>query len=335
MTIKDQNLSKLNFSFQKKLVYLAFILFVVKIAAWLITSSVAIYSDALESVVNIIGALIGLYSLYLTSIPLDKNHPYGHGKIEFLTSGLEGLLIIIAGVMICIESFHKFLSKSELERIDYGIIIVLVTALIHLWIGLISLKKGKKYNSPVLYSGGKHLISDSYTTFGIVIGLVIVYFTHIYWIDSLIGMLLSLFLLFTGILIIRKSIKGIMDEKDEKLMNELIGYFEKSRRECWIDLHHLRVQQYGPKLHIDVHLTLPFYFTVQQAHDEMEMIQESINNYYHEKVDMSIHSDPCLSFSCEICSISDCTFRKKAFVKRISWNLDNVSDNKKHHAEGE
>jgi cation diffusion facilitator family transporter len=322
-----------NYKLQKLVVLVAFFLFFFKISAWYITSSVAIYSDALESIVNIIGSLLGLYSLYLSTLPKDENHPYGHGKIEFISAVIEGVLICLAGLIILFESFQNVIYENEIKKIDYGIYLVLFTAIVNLFLGMFTLKTGKKQNSIVLESTGKHLITDTYSTLAVILGLVVIYYTKLFWIDAVIGVLLSIFILVTGYKIVRKSIGGIMDEADEILIQKIACNLNENKKSNWIDFHNLRVIKYGPKFHIDLHLTLPYYFTVEEAHQEIEEVNELLNSFFHDQVEVFIHSDPCVPNSCEICEIQNCLLRKKEFVQKINLNLKNIIHNKKHTIE--
>jgi cation diffusion facilitator family transporter len=263
---------KTNLSFQRNVAIIGILLFVGKLFAWHLTNSDAIFSDAMESVVNIISAFMGLYSLYLAAKPKDENHPYGHGKIEFVTSGIEGSLIIFAGIMIIVEAVDSLLHGNVLQKIDWGIWIVLATALVNYFIGYLSVQKGKRDNSVVLISSGKHLQSDTYTTFGVVLSLILVYFTQLSWLDGLVALLFGSYIIFVGYKIIRESLKGIMDEADPELLKEVVQVLEKNRKPDWVDIHNMKIQQYGSGLHIDAHITLPWYRTLQESHKEMENI---------------------------------------------------------------
>jgi len=197
--------------FQKIIASFGIILFVAKIIAWKLTDSDAVFSDAMESIVNVISAFMGLYSLHLAAKPKDEDHPYGHGKVEFVTSGIEGALIAIAGIMIIYESVRSLLIGKTLNELDWGIVIISATTIINYILGYISIQKGKKVNSAVLISSGKHLQSDTITTIGVVVSLIIVYFTKIYWIDSLVALIFGSYIIFIGYKIVRKSLSGIMD----------------------------------------------------------------------------------------------------------------------------
>ena len=203
-------LGKSRFAFQRSIAIIGVFLFVGKLLAWYLTSSDAVYSDAMESIVNVISAFMGLYSLYLAAKPRDEDHPYGHGKIEFVTSGVEGVMIVFAGVMIVIEAINSLLNQNQLKDLDWGIAIVLVVGLVNYHIGYLSVKKGKRDNSLVLISSGKHLQSDTYTTFGVVFSLVLVYFTQWYWLDAVVALGFSGYIIVVGGKIIRTALKGVM-----------------------------------------------------------------------------------------------------------------------------
>ena len=154
MEVATINKNKQKFTFQRNVAIVGVILFIGKLIAWHLTNSDAVFSDAMESIVNIISAFMGLYSLYLAAQPKDENHPYGHGKVEFVTSGVEGSLIIFAGIMIIVEAVDSLLHGNTLKKLDYGILIVLATAIINYLMGYFSIKKGERENSVVLISSG-------------------------------------------------------------------------------------------------------------------------------------------------------------------------------------
>jgi len=323
-----------NLRIQRWIVIVAVILFGFKIAAYFLTKSVAVLTDALESVVNVIAGFIGLYSLYIAAKPRDENHPYGHGKAEFLSSAIEGVLIAIAGLIIIYESVHAFISPRTLYKLDTGILLIAFTGAINFIFGQISLRKGKKNNSAALIASGKHLLSDTYSTVGIIIGLTLIYFTHQLWIDGAVAIVFALIIIYTGYTVLRSSIAGIMDEADKKLLSKMVDFLNSNRRENWIDLHNLRVIKYGSILHIDCHLTVPWYLTVNEAHTELEILTELIKKEYGHAIELFVHTDPCLDFSCSICLKKDCNVRKKPFTKKIEWDLKNAIPDRKHSISG-
>ncbi|WP_080777629.1 cation diffusion facilitator family transporter [Chryseobacterium phocaeense] len=333
MDNKKKNTTKNKIGFQKLIAAFGLILFIGKIIAWKLTNSDAVFSDAMESIVNVISAFMGLYSLHLAAKPKDDDHPYGHGKVEFVTSGIEGALIAIAGIMIIYEGINSLVVGKTLSKIDLGIWIIAATAVINYLLGYISIKKGQAENSLVLVSSGKHLQSDTITTLGVVLSLIIVYFTKIYWLDSVVALIFGLYIIFVGYKIVRKSLSGIMDEQDPDLLNQIIRVLEENRRTEWIDVHNMKIQQFGANLHIDAHITLPWYYSLRDAHNEMEKMIIVLAKNTKRSVEFNFHMDDCKPVSCSVCQIKDCPVREKDFVKRVQWTPENVTSVDKHTAD--
>jgi cation diffusion facilitator family transporter len=322
--------SRENYNFQKLVAVVGVSLFIVKIIAWYMTNSVAILTDALESTINVIAGFIGLYSLYLSAQPRDANHPYGHGKVEFVSAAIEGTLITTAGFVIIYEAINNLKHPHEIGQLDYGIILVSVTALVNYAVGFFAIRKGKKNNSLALIASGKHLQSDTYSTVGIIIGLVLLLFTGLTWLDSVVALIFAFIIIFTGYKIIRGSIAGIMDEADEELLTKVVDLIENSRRENWVDLHNLRIIKYGSTLHLDAHLTVPWYLNVKQAHAEVHKLDGLIKKTFGESVEMFVHTDDCEDYSCKICTKTDCDVRKFDFVRKLDWTKTDIADDNKH-----
>lgn len=321
---------KENVRIQKWVVTVGVCLFLIKTVAYFLTHSVAILTDALESTVNVIAGFIGLYSLYVAAKPKDEDHPYGHGKAEFLSAAVEGTLIGVAGVMIIYEAVKKLLHPQPLQKLDYGIVLVAFTAVANYIMGAYSVSRGKKNNSLALVASGKHLQSDTWSTLGIILGLSLIYFTGLTWLDGAVAILFALLLIFTGYSILRHSIAGIMDEADKELLLKMVDLLNKHRRENWIDLHNLRVIKYGGQLHVDCHLTVPWYFNVREAHHEIDELSSLIRQEFGDSLELFVHSDGCLDFSCSICTKKDCTVRQRPFEQQVPWTLENLPLNQKH-----
>ena len=321
-----------NFKFQRIIAVVGVLLFFIKIYAWYKTDSVAILTDALESTINVIAGLIGLYSLYLSSLPRDQNHPYGHGKVEFISASIEGALISIAGVVIIYEAINKLQYPNTVEQLDLGLILVAFTAVINYVLGFYAIKKGKKNNSLALIASGKHLQTDTYSTIGIIIGLIILYFTKIAWIDSVTALIFAGFIMYTGYKIVRESISGIMDETDELLLNEVVGFLNEERRPNWIDLHNLRIIKYGSTLHFDCHMTVPWYFNIEEGHKEVDALEDAVKNHFGDRIELFVHLDACKEYSCKICTKTDCPVRQHPLEEKVEWTIENVSLNKKHNS---
>lgn len=262
--------------------------------------------------------------------PRDAGHPYGHGKAEFISAAVEGTLITVAGVFIIIEAVLHLLHPAPVQALDWGILLVAISGILNYVAGRIAVTTGKRNHSLAITATGKHLISDAYSTLGLVLGLGVLYFSGKWWVDSVVALLFSGIIIYTGYKIVRKSIGGIMDEADTKILEQLITVLNTQRSPNWIDLHNLRVIQYGSSLHVDCHLTVPWYFTVNEAHHEVESFSDIVKLEFGNAIETFIHSDPCLNFSCSICTKADCTVRQHPFVARIEWNIHNVFEDKKH-----
>jgi cation diffusion facilitator family transporter len=321
---------KENLRIQKWVVTVAVLLFIIKMVAYWVTRSVAILTDALESTVNVIAGFIGLYSLYVAAKPRDENHPYGHGKAEFLSAAVEGTLIIVAGLVIIYESVLHFIYPRQLQQLDRGIILVGITAVVNFIVGVISIRNGEKNNSLALIASGKHLKTDTYSTLGIILGLVLIRFTNLIWLDSLTAIVFAFIIMYTGYHILRHSLAGIMDEADKELLQKMLAVLNANRRANWIDLHNLRVIKYGGQFHIDCHLTVPWYLNVVEAHKEVEELGRLIKKEFGTVFELFVHTDACLDFSCPICTKTDCNVRKHPFKKQVQWTLENVLKDKKH-----
>src|SRR6201991_5044393 len=322
--------SRQNISVQRWVAGVAVILFFLKLTAYYLTQSVAVLTDALESTVNVIAGFIALYSLYVAAKPRDIDHPYGHGKAEFLSAAVEGSLVTMAGLIIIYEAVIGFIHPHPIQKLDKGIFLVGFTAVVNFVVGAICIRKGKQNNSIALQAGGRHLQSDTYSTIGIIVGLIIIWYTGLTWLDGVVSIIFAGIILYTGYHILRKSVAGIMDEADLQLLQDMISYVNANRRPNWIDIHNLRVIKYGGLLHVDCHLTVPWYLNVLEAHQEVEALISLIKGRFGESMEFFVHTDACLDFSCRICSKENCSVRKHAFDHRVEWDLNNVVINKKH-----
>ena len=322
--------SRQNFRIQRLIAILSVLLFITKIIAYQFTHSLAILTDALESIVNVIAGFVGLYSLYVAAKPRDIDHPYGHGKAEFVSAAIEGGLIIAAGIMIVYETILNFVVGNPINQLDTGLLLIGITAIINFIAGTLCVNIGKKNSSLALQASGKHLQIDTYSTLGIIVGLVIMLFTHYYWLDKIIALGMSIFIIVNGYQIIRSSLAGIMDEADMKLLNEFLLVLNAERPANWIDLHNLRVIKYGSLLHVDCHLTVPWYLNVHEAHQEIDELASLIKKNFGDAMELFVHTDGCMPFSCTICCKTDCTVRTQPMKEKLIWTMENIISNHKH-----
>lgn len=315
---------------QRYIALLSVVLFLGKLWAWYLTNSVTVYTDALESTVNVIAGFIGLYSIILSAKPRDVNHPYGHSKIEFVSAAIEGALIFVAGLMIIYEAIGQFIHPTHLRKLDAGIYIVGATGIINFIAGTYAVYVGRKHKSLIVEAAGKHLRSDAYSTFAIVIGLILLLITGWMWLDSTVALVFAFVIMFTGYKIMRRSLSGIMDEADEELIKRVINVMQENRKDQWIDLHNLRVIQYGSVMHVDAHMTLPWYYEVRDAEREIHAVEDLIRSKFGNAVELFLHIDACMPYSCKLCSVEHCQVRQEAFRGHEEWTIENVWYDQKH-----
>lgn len=313
-----------NFKVQQWITALSVILFAAKITAYYYTNSLAILSDALESIVNVLAGFIGLYSLYVAAKPKDVEHPYGHGKAEFISAAAEGGLIVASGLLIIYEAVINFIQSRPLQELDKGVWLVASTAILNWIAGFICERIGKKNNSLALQSSGKHLKIDTYSTLSIIAALIIILLTHFLLLDKIVACILAVFIIYNGYSILKKSLAGIMDEADMDLLKKLVATLNEKRRSNWIDIHNLRIQKYGNVLHIDCHLTVPWYLNVLEAHDEVDALQKLIKSEFGDAIEFFVHTDGTYPVSCHVSFDEDGKTVSTPITKKKYWTLENI-----------
>jgi len=307
------------------------VLMVLKFSAYLLTNSNFVLTDAAESIVNVVASGFAFYSIYLASVPRDENHPYGHGKVEFFSVFIEGILIGVAGIIIILKSTYSFFNPEQIHDLLLGAVIIGTTGLINGLLGYYMVQRGKSIPSITIEADGRHLLTDTVTSAGLVVGLLLIYFTKILWLDSALSIVVGIYIVITAYKLIRRSVAGLMDETDFDVVSDLVKVLSEQRHEEWIDIHNLRAQKYGHELHIDCHLTLPNYFDLNRVHDEVKLVDKMINEKAGVRTEFFIHTDPCLPDCCHYCSMPNCPIRSEAKREEIPWTLENVMRNKKHY----
>jgi cation diffusion facilitator family transporter len=301
------------------------LLMTVKFVAYFLTGSAAVLSDALESIINVVASGFALYSIYLSDQPPDTSHPYGHGKIEYFSVGFEGALIILAAVAILYNAVPAFFRAPMLAKLDLGIMLMLGTSVVNLALGLFLVRTGRRTRSMPLEADGKHLLTDLYTTVGVVGGLVLVRLTGWHGWDPLAACAVAVNIVFTGWRLVKKSFGRLMDEAEPELLGRIVDILNKNRRPDWIDIHHLRTRHYGDKVHVDFHLVVPRSLGLFEAHREAKQIEEMILTSLSEVVEVIVHVDPCEDPLCERCSKHQCQDRSEESPATTElWRLEEV-----------
>jgi len=313
---------------------ISLLLLAIKFYAFHLTNSKAILTDALESIVNVVASGFAIYSIYLSAQPRDNNHPYGHGKIEFFSAGLEGTLIILAGIFIIYQAAATLIHPEPLALLPVGMGLIAISGAINGWLGYMLLKKGVAYNSITLEADGRHILTDAASSLVLLIGICVIYFTGYFFLDSILSIIFSLYIIFNGYLLVRKSVAGLMDESNPTAMATTVDILNRYRKDNWIDVHNMRVQQYGGDRHIDLHLTLPYYYDLRAVHDEVHQVEEALEESLPGHVEVFVHADPCIPEQCcHYCAVPNCPVRKLPHMKKITWNEDNMAKNQKHYHE--
>lgn len=295
------------------------LMFIMKMTAYLITDSTAIFSDAAESVVHVAATFMAYISILISSKPADKSHLYGHGNIEYFSAGFEGLLIIVAAITIIYTSIKSLILGLVPQQLDFGTTIIAVAGIINLLLGLYLIKQGKKTNSLALVADGKHVLTDSYTSIGVMIGLILVLLTGFTKLDQIIAIIVAINILYTGYKLVRESIGGLMKETDEELLGYLTKKMNQYKRDYWIDIHHLKFFKSAEKVFLDFHIILPYYFTIEQGHLEEKNFEEELQKD-NQNTEVRIHTDYCKPELCKYCKYQACEVRNEKFSVDFKWD---------------
>ncbi len=307
-------------------------LMTIKFIAYYLTGSAAILSDALESIINVVAASFAMGSIIIAAKSPDPDHPYGHGKVEYFSAGFEGALIILAALAIFYEAWPRLLHPQAIPKLEKGTLLILGAALINLILGLILVMVGRRTKSIVLIADGRHVLTDVYTTVGVVLGLVGVYFTGWNWLDGAVAFLVGLNILVTGARLVRQSAAGLMDKSDPELLEEICRVIADNRRPMWIDIHQLRARRAGTRVFIDFHLILPRDLSLDASHAEIKQLETILNDYFHGQADILIHADPCMEPECPICGREACEHRLAATKMQRLWRTDTLTCDGPHKA---
>jgi cation diffusion facilitator family transporter len=298
------------------------VLLAAKYKAYLLTGSTAILSDALESIVNVVAAVFALGGLIFAGRPADRNHPYGHGKIEFFSAAFEGGLIAFAAVVIIYEVVQSLVRGVEVRRLESGLAIVLVAGLVNLTLGWFLIRTGRKHVSLTLVADGQHVLSDFYTSAGIVAGLLLVRVTGIPWLDPLVAAVVALNLMRTGARLVRHAAGGLLDEEDTALLNRLLEVLRDHVGQGVIRVHHLRAIRAGRFNHVDAHLVVPEFWSVERAHELAEDLAQRVIKEVGVEGELVFHTDPCHRAYCAMCDLQDCGIRRHPFRARPPLTLE-------------
>lgn len=292
------------------------VLLAVKYIAYRLTGSTAILSDALESIVNVVAALFALGGLVFAGRPADRNHPYGHGKIEFFSATFEGGLISFAAVLIMYQGAHALIVVSEVRAIDVGLLLTIAAGLANAALGWFLVRIGRRYQSLTLVADGQHVLSDFWTSLGVVVGLGLVRVTGWSLFDPLVAVLFGANLAWTGFRLVRHAAGGLLDEEDTALLERLVAAINDNLTPGVIRVHYLRAIRAGRFTHVDAHLVVPEFWTVERAHDTADSFEQRVLTSLAFEGELAFHTDPCRQLYCSRCEVQECPIRVAPFVSR-------------------
>jgi cation diffusion facilitator family transporter len=250
-----------------------------KTCAWYVTGSVGLLSDALESIVNLAAAVLALYMLRLAAAPPDEDYPYGLSKAEYLSAGSEGALIVLAAGGILFTAIPRLLAPEPLDAPLLGLGISFVASLINLGAALVLMRAGKRYESITLEADGKHLMTDVWTSAGVIVGVALVYVTGWLHLDPLVALAVALHIIWTGAGLVRRSVAGLLDAAiGQEDKNEVTRIFNEYTRRYAVKFHAFRTRRAGVRRFISFHLLVPDEWSVARAHQLSEEIEERIRS---------------------------------------------------------
>ena len=305
-------------------------LMAVKFVAFYLTDSAAILSDALESIINVVAAGFALGSIIFAARSPDPTHPYGHGKIEYFSAGFEGALISLAALGIFYEAWPRLFHPQAIPRLTSGILLVLGAAVVNLILGLALVMVGKRTRSIVLVADGKHILTDVYTTIGVVLGLIGVMFTGWNWLDGAVAFLVGFNILITGARLVHQSSAALLDTSDPELLKEICEVIAQNRREMLIDVHQLRARRSGHRVFMDFHLILPRDLSLEASHGEVKKLEKILSDHFEGEADILIHADPCTDPECPICGHEPCDERQAEQTMHRLWTRETLTCSEPH-----
>ena len=302
------------------------ILLAIKFWGYRLTHSQAVFSDAMESIVNVVAASVAIFVVWYSRKPADQDHPYGHGKVEYFSAAFEGGLIAFASILIAVEAIRALLHGREVTSPNIGIAITLGTGAANAVLGFYLLRAGRKANSSALEASGRHVLSDFWTSAGVAVGLILVAITHIQWLDPVVALLMGLLLARTGFGLVRKSFGALLDGEDREILGHLVKLVGRDRPSGIIQLHHVRVMRSGHYHHIDAHAVVPEYWDVAEAHEKTDAFEAALIKDYPYSGELHLHVDPCRRAYCRNCDVDGCPIRRHPFEHLRQLTIEELTN---------
>jgi cation diffusion facilitator family transporter len=290
--------------------------------AYRVSGSTALLSDAIESVVNVVAAVFALGAVIFADKPADREHPYGHGKIEHFSAAFEGGLISLAAAIIGWEALDALWHGPTLKNVGMGLTINFIAGLMNGLLGLFLITMGRRQRSKAIEADGHHVLSDFWTTLGIAAGLLAVKFTGLRWLDPVMALGVAGLLAWTGFKLVHSSSQALLDMEDPQLLERLIEVINGERPAGIIAVHELRTLRSGRYSHVDIHLVVPEFYTTLQAHELVETFSKKVIEDTALEGEFQTHVDPCLQAWCCSCRVEACPIRQEPFAADAPITID-------------
>lgn len=286
-------------------------LMLIKFVAYLFTGSSAVFSDALESIVNVIASGFALWAVRFSYQPADRTHPYGHGKIEFVSAMLEGSMILLAAVVILTQAIAEFYRLTPVEHLASGIVMVSAAMLVNGSLGVFLIIRGKRHNAIALKADGEHLISDAITSAAVLIALVLIGLTGLTILDPICATLVSIYVAWMGVRLVRRSMAGLLDEQDPNDEHDISAALTRHTGAGAIEpricsFHKLRHRHTGRYHWIDFHMVVPADWNITRAHEAASALEHEIETLLT-YADATAHVEPCAGSNCSLCGQDEST----------------------------
>ncbi len=293
--------------------------------AYFISHSVALKTDALESFINIVALLMAISAVYHAQRPADDNHPYGHGKIELFSAAIEGGLLLFASFFLLYESAQALFNKTQILEFNSSLMLSATAGGLSGLLGSWQLKQAKQLQSQAILADAKHILADFYTTLGVIVGLLLVKFTQLYFLDSVIAALVAILLLKNAFGIIRNSAMALSDIEDPELIQKIVEELNSPiKPKDVIDVHMLRSFRSGTKNFIDLHVVVPEFWDVRKAHDVSEEFCLNVKKNLGKDSEFHPHVEACLRKYCSNCEVEPCPVRQCPFQEKAVFTTQSV-----------
>jgi cation diffusion facilitator family transporter len=296
-----------------------------KWVSYIWTGSAALKSDALEGIVNVVAGIFALGALVYAEKPSDREHPYGHGKMENFSAAFEGGLVSLAAVLIFYEGVSAIVYGRVLRDLGLGVAVNALAGGLNGLIGLFLIRAGRKHHSSALEADGHHILSDFVTSVGVLLGMGLVWLTGLAWLDGVIAIFVGLILVGTGFNLVRRSSSALLDSEDPEALKNLVAGLNRLSRPEVIAVHELRTMRSGRYTHVDAHIVVPEYFTVKDGHDLVEAHCAQVLKDCRVEGEFHSHVDPCQRAYCAYCSMPDCPIRQEPLQKRDPITLESAT----------